>query len=290
MIVYPLHYIDLVLSGKNTSVVITTSDTPNVTADGMDTIFTDDYINFTADDRKLIDNNGTVEFRLYATLMPKTSVSSEEISAMYAVTDSNKVVAAYLDLSLYKIVTDPAGNVTQSKVTNLANPAHISVTIPLGSIAGKPGLQVVRIHNDGENVLGSVLVDEDSNPNTYTISTNQFSTYAVLYTVNNEEATTQQSTVQQDTGVITPIIPDSGKETPVTITPKPSTDDDDDEDVSEIKDKSKKPKDSSTASTVGSLTSSGYAKTGDATPIVMLFAIMTMSCAAFIVLRKKMKE
>jgi hypothetical protein len=290
MIVYPLHYIDLVLSGKNTSVVITTSDTPNVTADGMDTIFTDDYINFTADDRKLIDNNGTVEFRLYATLMPKTSVSSEEISAMYAVTDSNKVVAAYLDLSLYKIVTDPAGNVTQSKVTNLANPAHISVTIPLGSIAGKPGLQVVRIHNDGENFLGSVLVDEDSNPNTYTISTNQFSTYAVLYTVNNEEATTQQSTVQQDTGVITPIIPDSGKETPVTITPKPSTDDDDDEDVSEIKDKSKKPKDSSTASTVGSLTSSGYAKTGDATPIVMLFAIMTMSCAAFIVLRKKMKE
>lgn len=290
MIVYPLHYIDLVLSGKNTSVVITTSDTPSVTADGMDSIFTDDYINFTAEDRKLIDNNGTVEFRLYATLMPKTSVSSEEISAMYAVTDSNKVVAAYLDLSLYKIVTDPSGEVTQSKVTNLANPAKISVTIPLGAIAGKPGLQVVRIHNDGENFLGSVLTDEDSNPNTYTISTNQFSTYAVLYTVDNEEVTTQETTVQQDTHVDTPTIPGGGNNTPVNVTPKTVTDDDDDEDVSEIKDKTKKPKESSSASTVGSLTSSGYAKTGDATPIVMLFVIMTMSCAAFIVLKKKIKE
>jgi hypothetical protein len=292
MIVYPVHYIDLVLSGKNTSVVITTSDTPNVTADGMDTIFTDDYVNFTAEDRKLIDNNGTVEFRLYATLMPVTSVSSEEISAMYAVTDSNKVVAAYLDLSLYKIVTDPSGEVTQSKVTNLANPAHVSVTIPLGDIAGKPGLQVVRIHNDGENFLGSVLADEDSNPSTYTISTNQFSTYAVLYSLGDEQqATSEVSNVNNQPTTESGVVPGSGPstETPIVNTPTNNYDDDD-EDVSEIKGKNKKPKESSSASTVGSLTSSGYAKTGDATPVVMIFAIMMLSVAAFIVMRKKIKE
>ena len=139
MVVYPTTYIELILSGKNTSVEIATDSTPNITADEMDTIFTDDYANFTQSDRNLIEAGGSIEFKLYATLMPVTSVKSEEIAAMYAVTDSNKIVGAYLDLTLHKITTDANGNVVQeSKVTNLANSAHVSVTIPLGDLAGKP--------------------------------------------------------------------------------------------------------------------------------------------------------
>lgn len=297
MVVYPTQYIDLVLSGQNTSVVITTESTPNITADDMDTIFASDKVNFTQKDSDLIDAGGTVEFKLYATLMTVSSVSADEISAMYAVTDNNKVVGAYLDLSLYKIVTDVSGEVERSRVTNLANPAHISVTIPLGELAGKPDLEVVRIHNDGENFIGASLTDQDSNPNTYTITTDQFSTYAVLYSITgatSEEPTT--AATEQPTTAPVNVTPSTQTVVePSTQQPTPSTqysyedEEDDDEDVKEIKDKKTKPKSSSSTS-VGSLTSSGSAKTGDETPIVIMFALMMMSICGMVVLRKKSKK
>ena len=297
MVVYPTQYIDLVLSGQNTSVVITTESTPNITADDMDTIFASDKVNFTQKDSDLIDAGGTVEFKLYATLMTVSSVSADEISAMYAVTDNNKVVGAYLDLSLYKIVTDASGEVERSRVTNLANPAHISVTIPLGELAGKPDLEVVRIHNDGENFIGASLTDQDSNPNTYTITTDQFSTYAVLYSITgatSEEPTT--AATEQPTTAPVNVTPSTQTVVePSTQQPTPSTqysyedEEDDDEDVKEIKDKKTKPKSSSSTS-VGSLTSSGSAKTGDETPIVIMFALMMMSICGMVVLRKKSKK
>lgn len=295
MVVYPTQYMELILSGQNTSVVITTDDTPNITADDMDTIFTNDKVNFTRKDSDLIDEGGTVEFKLYATLMTVSAVSADEISAMYAVTDNNKVVGAYLDLSLYKIVTDSEGDVERSRVTNLANPAHISVTIPLGELAGKPDLEVVRIHNDGENFIGASLADQDSNPNTYTITTDQFSTYAILYSISAASteqpttATTQQPTTSADITVDQPttqqIIQPTTQVTPSTVYPY-GDDDDDDEDVKEIKEKTTKPKSSGTTS-VGSLTSSGSAKTGDASPLAVMFGFMMLSICGVVILRKK---
>lgn len=287
MIVYPTNYIELVLSGKNTSVVITTADTPKITADNMDSIFEDDNVNFTNNDTTLIENGGTVEFKLYATLMTLSSVSSDEISAMYSVTDSKKIVGAYLDLSLYKIVTDANGDVERSRVTNLASPANISVTIPLGELAGKKDLEVVRIHNDGENFIGASLTDQDSNPNTYTITTNQFSTYAVLYSVEGS-TTTEQPTTEPTTEPttqpqqVTPVSTDPvvGQEPSTVDTDHDNTttteDDEDDEDIREIKDKKNTNK-SAVKSSVGSLASAGSAKTGDEAPIVILFVFMIMS-------------
>ncbi|MBR1599249.1 MAG: hypothetical protein IJ661_10135 [Lachnospiraceae bacterium] len=298
MIVYPTQYIDLVLSGMNTSVVLTTESTPGVTVDDMDTIFTNDTVNFTTKDSELIDAGGTVEFKLYATLMTVSAVSADEISAMYAVTDNNKVVGAYLDLSLYKIVTDADGDVDRSRVTNLQSPAHISVTIPLGELAGKPDLEVVRIHNDGENFIGASLADQDSNPSTYTITTDQFSTYAVLYSIDagttatSEQpatANTDASTQDIDVKVVTPTGQTGSTEPTPASSTEPTTYDDDDEDVKEIKDATKKPKASGTT-TVGSLTSSGSAKTGDETPIMILFGFMMVSICGVAVLRKKSKE
>lgn len=298
MVIYPTQYIELVLSGQNTSVVITTDNTPNITADDMDSIFLNDKVNFTKKDSDLIDNGGTVEFKLYATLMTVSSVSADEISAMYAVTNKNKVVGAYLDLSLYKIVTDANGDVERSRVTNLANPAHISVTIPLGDLAGKPDLEVVRIHNDGENFLGASLPDNDSNPSTYTVVTDQFSTYAILYsiagasteaptTAASEQPTTSSVVVQPTTSQV--IQPTTSQVVPTTQYSYEDPEDEDDEDVKEIKDKTKKPK-SSSATSVGTLTSSGSAKTGDETPIVLMFALMMISCGVVVVLRKKYKD
>lgn len=288
-VIYPDEYIDLVLSGKNTSVEITTDETPDITADNMDSIFEDDNVNFTDEDKEIIAAGGTVEFKLYATLMKVTSVSAKELAAMYAVTDKDKVVGAFLDLSLYKIITDVDGNTAKNRVTKLASGANISVTIPLGELTGKPELEVVRIHNEGENFFGSSLMDQDTNPSTYTVTTNQFSTYAVLYSV--EEPTTEPTTEPTE---------EPTEEPTTAVTEEPSTEQPDAEQpTTEGKKKpSKKPgkdKDKTTdkktsSSSVGSLKSSGSAKTGDETPIAVLGSMMLLSVGGLIILRKKSKK
>lgn len=287
VMIYPEGYIDLVLSGKNTSVVITTSDTPDITADNMDSIFDYDVINFTSDDQKLIEVGGTVEFRLYATLMSVASVSANEISAMYSVTDKNKIVGAYLDLSLYKIVTDRAGNVERSRVTELANGANVSVTIPLGELSGKTGLEVIRIHDTGDGrYFGASLADEDYSPDTYTITTNQFSTYAVLYSKESEPTTQEENVNSPGTA--------GGNENENTATTteenKNNGTDKDNNSSKNITSKDKastNAKGTTNASSVGSLRSSSTAQTGDETPIAVMGTVMMLAAAVFFVLRKK---
>lgn len=284
-VIYPEEYIELVLSGKNTSVVITTDETPDVTVDNMDSIFEDDNVNYTDEDEALIEAGGTVEFKLYATLMGAASVSPDELKAMYKVTDKNKVVGAFLDLSLFKIVTEADGEVDRTRVTQLARGANLSVTIPLGELAGKPGLEVVRIHDDGENFIGSSLVDMDANPGTYTVTTNQFSTYAILYSV--EEPKTEPTTEP----TTEPITEDNNTTDPTT-TEEPDDVPDDDDKPSEKPDKDEdkdKDKDKSNSS-VETLKSPGTAKTGDETPIAVLGGMLLLSIGGIIILRKKSKN
>ena len=57
-----------------------------------------------------------------------------------------------------------------------------------------------------------------------------------------------------------------------------------------IKDKDKKPQATNTSSSIGSLRSSGTAKTGDTAPIVMVFEFMITALAAAFVLKNKLKE
>ena len=303
--------IELVLSGMNTSVVITTAETPDITADNMDSIFEDDPINFTSEDAELIEVDGTVEFRLEATLMSVSDVSANEIAAMYNATDSNKIVGAYLDLSLYKIVTDRKGKVVRSQVTELANGANISVTIPLGELTGKTGLEVVRIHDTGDsNYLGAILPDRDNNPNTYTVTTNQFSTYAILYTREAGSTTEDKPTTDPDIGKDDPTTdPDIGKDDPVTEKPTPGGDNEtppslivnfnsidasnDKQSPKTVTSKDKtsnNAKSGTNASSVGSLRSSGTAQTGDGTPIAMMGTMMMLSVAGIFILKRKEKQ
>jgi len=274
--------IDLELSGMNTSVEITTDETPDVTADNLDSLFNDET-NYTEEDRLLVeDGNGTVEFKLYATLMQVSSVSPEEISVMYsAASDKNKIVGAYLDLTLYKIVTDENGNVNRSQVHKLGGGANVSVTIPLGDLANKSGLEVIRIHKNDDHFTGAYLVDQDNNPNTYTITSSQFSTYAVLYDP-DPEPETPPTTEEIKDGTISPS-QDGAINNPTDDTEvEPDEDKKDDED--------KKKDDDSEGSSVGSLTSSGSAKTGDASPVAVLFGMMVISVLGILFLRKKAKN
>lgn len=287
--------VDLELSGMNTSVVITTDETPDVTADNLNSIFNDET-NYTDEDKALVnDGKGTVEFRLCATLMKVSAVTAEELSVMYSAASSkDKLVGAFLDLSLYKIITDEDGNVSRTQVHELGGGAYASVTIPLGDLAGKPGLEVVRIHKNGDHYTGAYLVDQDNNPSTYTVIASQFSTYAVLYDPEEEPTTTEEikdgtidpskdgniNNTTEDTG----IDPDDDKTTEDADDNAEA--DDDENDKKDDKDDNK----SNGGSSVGSLTSSGSAKTGDASPIMLLFGMMLVSLAGIVVLRKKAKE
>lgn len=274
MIVYPESMIELILSGKNTSVVIVDDDTPNITADNIDSIFTNDTENFTQFDHDLIDAGGTVEFKLYASLMRVTTVSPDEIAAMYMVTDRQKIVGAYLDLSLYKFVTDEDGNTERTQVHQLTQGANVSVTIPLGDLAGKPGLEVVRIHDTGDRFVGTSLQDMDSNPNTYTITTTQFSTYAVLY---DPVQVPQQPPTTADVGEggMGPA-QDGNIHTDEKVTTE----------TTESGISGKTPSGTS-GSSIGTLRSSGSAKTGDEAPIAVFGFVLVISAAGFVVIRKK---
>lgn len=287
VVVYPTKYIDLILSGKNTAVVITSSDTPNVTADNMDSIFEDDPINFTYKDAELIEAGGTVEFKLYASLMTVSGVSADEISAMYAVTDNNKIVGAYLDLSLYKIVTDVDGKVDRKRVTELARGANVSVTIPLGELAGKSGLEVVRIHDTGDRYVGTSLQDMDNNPNTYTITTSQFSTYAVLYDPDKKEEPKTEQVTEQTTEAIKDGTSDPASNGNINSGNTSADVDPDSDDTKTDKNESGKNSSGVKNSSVGSLRSSGTAKTGDTAPVTVLGFVMFMSMAGFIILKRK---
>lgn len=315
MILYPDNYIELVLSGKNTSVVVTTDETPHVSADNMDSIFKDDLLNYNAADEALVMEGGTVEFKLYATLMPVSNVSASEIAAMYAVTDRKKVVGAYLDLSLYKISTDADGKIVeQRQVTELASGANISVTIPLGELAGKPGLEVIRIHDAGSRFIGASLIDEDTNPSTYTVSTSQFSTYAVLYSLTEEattEAAIQPATTETEQGITQKPVIQEGSMGPSTdgaiyaqsgetqqVVPRsedPGEDDDDEDDDDEDDtdddelQEVKKPTVTARAS-VGSLRSSGSAKTGDKAPIAAAGVVLILAVGGLVFLLVKKKR
>ncbi len=273
--------VELVLSGRNTSVELTTDDTPHITADNLDSLFHDET-NYTSEDKLLVDDGrGTVEFKLYATLMKVSNVTAGEISAMYvAASSKDKIVGAYIDLSLYKIVTDENGNVNRKQVHKLGGGSNVSVTIPLGDLANKTGLEVIRIHQDGDTYTGAYLVDQDNNPSTYTITTSQFSTYAVLY--DPEKVTTEATTEEIKDGTLDPS--DSGAIHATTEETGMESDSDDEVDEDDKKD------DKAESSSVGSLRSSGSAKTGDTTPIAVLFGMMSISIAGFTLLRKKTKE
>ncbi|MGN0438211.1 MAG: hypothetical protein ACI4F4_06760 [Lachnospiraceae bacterium] len=278
VVISPSSGISLILSGHNTSVVILNPDTPNITVDNMDSIFVYDHVNFNEEDSQLIEEDGTVEFRLYASLMDVTNVTSDELAVIGRVQSKEKVVRKYLNLTLYKYVTDKYG-VQQPPipVTELSNGASITITIPLQDLSGVSGIEVVRVHNGSSGLEGyRYEVDMDSSPSTFTLTSNKFSTYAIL--APKEEPTTEPTTTEE--------LP----------TEEPSTQQPATRQRYVVQIENQVTTESSTQTTTGSNAStsfsyvssgSGGTKTGDAAPIAGLCVMMMLSIGGFVVLRKK---
>lgn len=300
MITYPDGLIEIELSGINTSVELEDDDTPKITVDNMDSIST--LSNNSAKDKKVIDDNGVVEYKLIAkTVSPSNATVQNDLKALDSYIANNKLNAthfAYYDLIIKRTEKDANGNVIDTDdVTDMVGESMgVSVSVPLGGHANDAGLNMVRIHNGSCDILPDT---DGAGNSTYTFYSTKFSTYVLIHSVgtstsenNTTAAPTNQSTQQPATsyGVTqyTTQFSTTTEHIPVPATAYDDSDDED-EDVKEIKDKTTKPK-SSGSTSVGSLTSSGSAKTGDETPIVILFGMMLIAFSGIIVLRKKSKD
>lgn len=276
-VIYPEGDLVIKLSGKSTSIEINGAETPNVTVSNMeDVLFDEDSYNYDDEDRAVIENGGSVEFKLTASIVKV--VPTEVDAAIYAVDEATgKLIGAYIDLTIYKYVRDENGNLIKKvQVHKIGNGDELIITVPLGDLATKSGLIVVRTHLDDGSYDGSYRKDIDSSSATYTFKTGYFSTYALLYDPDpvEEEPTTTEAI--QD-GSLAP----SADGAIYNAT--------DNEEV-EADDKESDKGDSDNKSSVGSLRSSGSAKTGDATPITLMFGIMLISVTGIVLIRKKQRE
>lgn len=85
---------------------------------------------------------------------------------------SNYKPVQYLDISLLKKV----GEQEETPITNTTSLIKVTFAIPSDFI-GKAEYSVIRVHGDET----TALEDKDSDPNTVTIETDKFSTYALAY-------------------------------------------------------------------------------------------------------------
>lgn len=96
-------------------------------------------------------------------------------------------VGQYLDINLIKVVTDKDDNEKSTNIFNTNKPIRIRITIP-ENLKGNGNYAVVRLH-EGKTTL---LEDLDDDPDTITIETDCFSTYALVYTeITDEDRVTE---------------------------------------------------------------------------------------------------
>ena len=114
----------------------------------------------------------------------------------------------------------------------------------------------------------------DSNTNTFTLTSNKFSTYAILYTPDKDDdkttETTTDSTVTTETTTET-TTENNNSEQPITPADNHA-------------------QAGGQTTSFGSVGSGrGAAKTGDATPIALIFMLMVASVCGTIVIRRKIQ-
>ena len=117
-------------------------------------------------DRALLANGDNVDFDVVINSVQAPS-DAQQVTAVLG----QKTLALYLDISITKTIGE-----TETAVHDLNNPITITFTIPV-QFRGYDNYQLIRVH-DG---VTTVLQDLDTNPDTITFSSSQFSTYALVH-------------------------------------------------------------------------------------------------------------
>lgn len=187
-VIEPVSEIELILrDGRATSVEYADANTPRVSVSGLENIF-DDTTNFGSPaDLSIIEAGGSVEFCMKVDGLSEEEVSESDMVALNRKMKKIEKAGMYLDLSIWKITSGAYGIISETQVTSISGGKNIRVVIPLSSeLAAHDNLSVIRIHG----TTAERLADLDTNPNTYTIESALFSTYAVVYSDNSTTADT----------------------------------------------------------------------------------------------------
>ena len=150
----------------------------------------------TPDEKTAVENGASFEIILSVEIAEAT-VSGDDrhtvqaIAAEYAYT-----VFQYLNIDIIKVID---GQQTE-RVTELSTPVSITIDVPEELRAANRTFAVVRVH-DG---AAEILEDKDTDPNTITILTDRFSTYAIIY---QDTANSDSNDNNLNTGVVMAIGP-----------------------------------------------------------------------------------
>lgn len=126
----------------------------------------------TEDEMEAVANGATVSLDLKVSIIE--NVDPQE-SALIQQNLKGQTTALILDISLDKIL-----NGVISSVSNTPKPLRITVDIPV-EFRGHKKYSLVHVHMVNGKLAATTLSDLDSNPNTITVETNGFSTYAITY-------------------------------------------------------------------------------------------------------------
>lgn len=197
-VIEPVAAIELVLkSGQATAVEYADPDTPRVTVNGLEGIF-EDTTNFgSSADLSIINAGGIIEFCMKVDGLTEGEVPESDMVALSRKMKKNERAGMYLDLSIWKRCSGAYGIISESQVTSISGGKTLRVIIPLGSeLASHDNISVIRIHGN----TAERLADLDTNPNTYTVESALFSTYAVVYSDNTTtEDNSTDATATTDT-------------------------------------------------------------------------------------------
>ena len=181
----------------DSSNVIVDSNTPDVSIDEESAAkLKEDVIanHLTAEEKAAVENGASLEIILSVEIAETTVSEGDRQTAEAVLANTEYTVGRYLSIELLKVIDGQQ----VGKITELNAPISIIIDIPEELKAENRVFAVVRVHGG----VAEILEDQDTNPNTITIITDRFSTYAIVYQDNANAADKNQAT-----GVVLVIAP-----------------------------------------------------------------------------------
>ncbi len=151
-------------------------------------------------EKELLECGSDVKILLTVTDAGKTVNDWEKQSIVKSAVENGYSIGQYLDINLFKIIGGDRTHITQTK-KNIRLVIAIPDSLKKTHITEEKVFAIARIH-DGKVTL---LEDEDDNRDTVTISTDRFSTYAIIYRENvqgdggSSKDNTDKNPAQSDT-------------------------------------------------------------------------------------------
>ncbi|MCM1466807.1 MAG: hypothetical protein NC086_01565 [Alistipes sp.] len=129
-----------------------------------------------SEEKEQIKEGVNITIRLVVNDASESVADEDRTATQKAAEESSFSVGRYLDISLIKIIQKDDGT-TETLVHNTGGQVRIVMEIPEDLRTPDRKFAVIRIHDEEIDVLE----DKDDDPNTITIETDKFSSYAIVY-------------------------------------------------------------------------------------------------------------